>query len=781
LLRAAVEAYQAGNYAAAAEAYKRFVDEFADSPLRAEAEYWYGESLYQQGKYTEAIGAYKQALQWGLSEETAPFGLYSIARAYLETGQNQSAAAALEQFLDKYPQHELAAECTYLLAGVLSAQGQPQRAIELYERVLADFPQSSFAQQARWGLAFACRQAGRLQQARDLFAQIAAAGGKNALAARLHSAECEYLLGEYEAASRDYANVPQTAAEYEQARYGLALCYEALNQAQAARQIYLKLAADAEPEVAACAALRLGDGYCTEGKYEAAQSWYAKAATLSKRSIIRDEAKLGLIVVANMQQASADNAAAAEEIARRHAHDDLGAHALYEAGRMYLSVSRFQEATRCLRASIAARPQAATVPEALLAVGQCLKKQGDSQAALATWEEVISRFAESAAASQAYRLIVATHLEAGRLQEARQTVEQYARALPADQHLATALLDVASAEYEAGDLQAAYELCEKALDADVRGTVTPWATYQLGLIALRRGDTAEAWSQLVQVEEHAPAQQMVELLAAAEAKVAEQYFETGRYAEAAACYEYLLEHHPASDVAPIAHYKLGWCLLRMGRSEAAADQFMAALEGRLEPAAEADARYQAAQLLDNRKDYAGAQDVLLPFLERLADTRPRVHALILLGRVAMKTGEVETAREAFADAIEGLSDEQVPLSALAGLATAQEQLGRTSQAIATLQRAVRLAQGDTGLQLRRQLARCYAAAGQWLQAAAEYDKISTLYSGAAAASALLEAGKLYQQQGETEAAQTRYHTLLNKYPNLQPYAQQARLRLQEIM
>ncbi len=347
IIQAAAEAFEAGDFAAASEAYKRFVEQFPDSPLRAEAAYWRGESLYRQHKYTEATRAYQQALELGLSDQTAPFALYSIARAHVEAEQSDLAAEVLQQFLDTYPHNALAAECTYLLAGLLSDQGEHQRATALYQRVLTDFPEAEFARPARFGLAASYQQAGRLEDARKLFTEIAGQGGEDSTTARLRSAECAYLLGDYRTACVEYASIPAQTPEHVRARYGLALCYDALGESKRARDIYLELvASDVEAGLPTRAALRLADQYYREGNYDAARQWYTEARSQSHQQLLSDEAELGLLVVSSAQEPSVAKAKAVEEIASRHIGDALGPRALYEVGLIYSRLGEYRRPGR---------------------------------------------------------------------------------------------------------------------------------------------------------------------------------------------------------------------------------------------------------------------------------------------------------------------------------------------------------------------------------------------------------------------------------------------------
>jgi len=105
------EAFQALKelrYADAAEAFRSFIDQYPDSDLAGNAQYWLGESYYVTRNYEIALEAF-QGLVRGYPDSTKRGdGLLKIGFTHYELEQYDQARAALEQVKDEFPDSTLA-------------------------------------------------------------------------------------------------------------------------------------------------------------------------------------------------------------------------------------------------------------------------------------------------------------------------------------------------------------------------------------------------------------------------------------------------------------------------------------------------------------------------------------------------------------------------------------------------------------------------------------------------------------------------------------------------
>ena len=91
------------DHAGAEEAFRAFLDQFAEDPQAGEAQYWLGETLYQQGAYGEAGAAYTSMIQNYPNDMRAPDALVKLARAMRLVGESERACTALAALPERYP------------------------------------------------------------------------------------------------------------------------------------------------------------------------------------------------------------------------------------------------------------------------------------------------------------------------------------------------------------------------------------------------------------------------------------------------------------------------------------------------------------------------------------------------------------------------------------------------------------------------------------------------------------------------------------------------------
>ena len=91
------------DHAGAEQAFRSFLDQFADDPQAGEAQYWLGETLYQQGAYAEAGAAYTSMIQNYPDDMRAPDALVKLARAMRLVGESERACTALAALPQRYP------------------------------------------------------------------------------------------------------------------------------------------------------------------------------------------------------------------------------------------------------------------------------------------------------------------------------------------------------------------------------------------------------------------------------------------------------------------------------------------------------------------------------------------------------------------------------------------------------------------------------------------------------------------------------------------------------
>lgn len=105
----AIEVFRQGNYAAAAQAMARFVEQHPGSSLAPAAQFYWGSSLYATKEYASAIQRLEALVQNAPSHPRAADALLVIAGSQIELGERASARATLQRIVQNYANTQAAA------------------------------------------------------------------------------------------------------------------------------------------------------------------------------------------------------------------------------------------------------------------------------------------------------------------------------------------------------------------------------------------------------------------------------------------------------------------------------------------------------------------------------------------------------------------------------------------------------------------------------------------------------------------------------------------------
>ena len=100
---AAMGAFKARDYKAAASQLGEFVRRYPQSGYAANAQYWLGNAYYAQGDCKKAIGAQQVVIATWPDSAKAPDAMLNIGTCYAELKDKKSATKALKDLIAKYP------------------------------------------------------------------------------------------------------------------------------------------------------------------------------------------------------------------------------------------------------------------------------------------------------------------------------------------------------------------------------------------------------------------------------------------------------------------------------------------------------------------------------------------------------------------------------------------------------------------------------------------------------------------------------------------------------
>jgi tol-pal system protein YbgF len=103
-------AFDAGDWAAAAEAFGAFADAYPGSPLAGRAHLLRGEAFARQGRDPDAARAFLDSFSGSPQAETAPQALLQLGRTLGRLGQQREACVTLNEVSVRYPGDAVADE-----------------------------------------------------------------------------------------------------------------------------------------------------------------------------------------------------------------------------------------------------------------------------------------------------------------------------------------------------------------------------------------------------------------------------------------------------------------------------------------------------------------------------------------------------------------------------------------------------------------------------------------------------------------------------------------------
>lgn len=92
-----------GDYAGAERGFRTFIENYPDSDLAANAQYWLGESLLAQQNYREAADAFLKTYTDHPRSSKSPDSLLKLGVSLRGLGEADAACATFSELLNKYP------------------------------------------------------------------------------------------------------------------------------------------------------------------------------------------------------------------------------------------------------------------------------------------------------------------------------------------------------------------------------------------------------------------------------------------------------------------------------------------------------------------------------------------------------------------------------------------------------------------------------------------------------------------------------------------------------
>jgi TolA-binding protein len=785
-----------GLVQAAAERHEEAAAAFADleatspdSQLIPEARSRRAESLVKLGKYEEAEAILKPlaAADGGL----APQAAYVLGESLARRNQNAAALATWDDALTRFPTSSVVPALLFRSAEALNLDKKGKEAQRRFLKIVQDSPKHPWADLA-------------LLRAAEISMGFRDAAGAKAIASRFstlfpkspHAAEAHLLLARIALAEKD----PKTAITIAEsiladdnpsdtvagaARYALALAYRSDGQAAKAEEMLAQIAKTPEGgEAAGDAVFLLGEGHFKAGRYADAIEPLEAYVKSNERGRFADHA-LALLAISQQELNAPEKAAAALERLTREFPDSkvLGSPRLRLA-EAALDAKDPARAIELFRLASTTQDEPEVRVRALSGLGWALLENKQPAEAATAFEDLLTSFPDDPLAPDA------ALARARALEDADK---------PDD---ALAVYDLVRAKYPDSDRAAPARLAHARLLAKQGKFLDAAAEFDSFLKdnpkGPARGDGADAiladWAYAL--------------------------LDAGKPEESDVIFQRLLDEQPQSPRTADARVNLAESAYQAGKLDDARRLLepLVADGARADPALIQSALFRAGRIEFDRKQWP----VAMSMFERLATDYPdgplRPKARFWLAETAFQSGDSARAETEFAsllaDPNPADSDDWWPTARLrhlqslvllerwdAALAEAKPlkadfpaspltpeidyALGRSLQGTARFDdarasyQAVISARKGAELAARAQLMRgeTYFHQKNYPEALKEFFKVDLYYNAPKwQSTALLEAGKVYEQMTQPAKAAGVYEDLLKRFPD-EPAAAEGGKRL----
>lgn len=95
-----------GNYQLSLSGFQQFVQQYQNSELVDNAQYWIGEVYYAQGRYQQAIAEFEKVIKWYKDGDKTASALLKIAYSYININETEQGKIYLEEVLSEHPDSE---------------------------------------------------------------------------------------------------------------------------------------------------------------------------------------------------------------------------------------------------------------------------------------------------------------------------------------------------------------------------------------------------------------------------------------------------------------------------------------------------------------------------------------------------------------------------------------------------------------------------------------------------------------------------------------------------
>lgn len=478
--------YKQGDYQKAIGEFNKIIS--GKDAVAQNAYYHLAESYLRLDQKQQALNAFKNASEMDFSPEIREDAFLNYAKLSYEIGNSyKPTPEVILDFLKEYPGNPANSELRELLIDSYLISGNFKDAMTLMETNNEFYNEEAY-QKVAFYRGLELYSDNNYQEAHNAFDKSLKAPRQPIYTARATywKAETEYHLNQFENALSSYKKYSQMAAanqtpEFENLNYNLGYTHFKMRkypEAIASFENFVN-ATQVEASLKKDAYLRIGDSYFVTSKYWPAMESYNKAITISGKDdyahyqkaisygfVDRTERKIEELLV----------------FIRNYITSVYRDDALYELGNTYIAENEPQKAIAAYDQLINEIPQSSFVPQALIKQALLYNNAGNSARALTTFKKVVSDYPSSSEARQAVTAAKNIYIAEGRVDEYADWVKNLNFVEFGDSELDDSTYLAAEQPYVENDMPEAKKRFERYLKQFPEGRHAIKANFYLGQI-----------------------------------------------------------------------------------------------------------------------------------------------------------------------------------------------------------------------------------------------------------------------------------------------------------
>ncbi|HET6568665.1 MAG TPA: tetratricopeptide repeat protein [Rhodothermales bacterium] len=732
-----------GDFAQAETYYRRLTEGRPGSPYYRSAEYGLGWTYYQDENYARAAEQFEAARQQS-GDSLAEKATYYEGVSRRLAGASAEAISLWQQYLDRWPDGALAQHALYETALAYYDAGRWEEAEQALNRFVRQYADIDSLGQAWYLLGNVNVALGETDAAlrnydRALSSIGMPAGAEDEIA--YQQARALYTRGQYAQAADALYSYFQEHGDSDRA--GDALFWAAESNFQADRM-----------DNAVRLFLQYTDAFSGGAHADAAQ--YALAWSYFKKGEYGRAAENFEQFLSQYQQQDGDIPYRTDATLR--------------LGDSYYALKRYSDA---VQAYGRAADEGGGKDYVLYQTGQARANSGNTDRAIATFQQLLQQYPQSQWAEEAQYKIGSLYFQTQQYDQAIAEYQKLIDTWPRDPLAARAQYSIGDALYNAGRLDEAVTAYRAVLDDYPKSPFTGEAASSIQFALMSAGKKQQAKQILDSYTKNNPDSPVTEELRFRQAEVA---YQSGDTDEALRAFKDFVSVGNDPALLADAYYYMAEILVARGHDSEAEAYIRRIIQDYEDSPRRADAALLRGNLYLSKQLYSDAIDNF-----RLAESddngslRTKTEARYGEARALLGLGQTDEAEKLLGDALQQDPNSPEAASALLGIAQLYEQQNRTEDALRYYRQVVDQSRDDTGAEALYRLGNLLLETGDADAAVKELDRIPALYPDFPKwiAQGYLTEAKAYQALNQTSDAARMYDLVINRFGDTE-YARTAK-------